>query len=115
MRSIAAPVSWGRSAVKVMRPSSLSAVARARTATGRSLVVAQMAAADGDDKGGGGYDSGGSMWGGRFEEKVTSTVEKFGESVSYDSRLYKQDIEVGSHATSWRECDVPIARCMCTS
>lgn len=39
---------------------------------------------------GGGFDSGGAMWGGRFEEKVSNVVERFGESVSFDRKLYKQ-------------------------
>ncbi|XP_068666966.1 argininosuccinate lyase, chloroplastic [Aristolochia californica] len=40
------------------------------------------------------------LWGGRFEENVTATVEKFSESVSFDRTLYKHDI-MGSiaHAT----------------
>ncbi|KAI3919249.1 hypothetical protein MKW98_030385 [Papaver atlanticum] len=33
------------------------------------------------------------LWGGRFEESVTDTVEKFSESISYDKALYKQDIK----------------------
>lgn len=37
------------------------------------------------------------LWGGRFEESVTDAVEKFSESVSYDKKLYKHDIE-GSRA-----------------
>lgn len=40
------------------------------------------------------------LWGGRFEESVTDTVEKFTESISFDKELYKHDI-MGSkaHAT----------------
>lgn len=40
------------------------------------------------------------LWGGRFEESVTPAVEKFGQSVSYDQKLYREDI-AGSkaHAT----------------
>ncbi|GLJ15226.1 hypothetical protein SUGI_0248860 [Cryptomeria japonica] len=37
------------------------------------------------------------LWGGRFEESVTDAVEKFSESVSYDKKLYKHDID-GSRA-----------------
>ncbi|KAH9314873.1 hypothetical protein KI387_023500 [Taxus chinensis] len=37
------------------------------------------------------------LWGGRFESSVTDIVEKFSESVSYDKKLYKQDIN-GSKA-----------------
>eukprot|EP00976_Prorocentrum_cordatum_P024344 495608-Prorocentrum_minimum.AAC.5 len=46
--------------------------------------------ASGDKKEGGGFDSGGAMWGGRFEEKVSDVVERFGQSVSFDKKLYKQ-------------------------
>ncbi|KAL2650025.1 hypothetical protein R1flu_018153 [Riccia fluitans] len=37
------------------------------------------------------------LWGGRFEESVTPAVEKFSQSVSYDKKLYKQDLK-GSRA-----------------
>ncbi len=37
------------------------------------------------------------LWGGRFEESVTPAVEKFGQSVSYDWKLYKHDL-MGSRA-----------------
>lgn len=37
------------------------------------------------------------LWGGRFEEAVTPAVEKFGQSVSYDRKLYKFDLQ-GSRA-----------------
>lgn len=37
------------------------------------------------------------LWGGRFEESVTPAVEKFSESVSYDRKLYKHDLQ-GSRA-----------------
>lgn len=52
----------------------------------RTVFVASSAA----DKAGGGFDSGGAMWGGRFEEGVSNIVERFGESVSFDKKLYKQ-------------------------
>lgn len=40
------------------------------------------------------------LWGGRFEESVTPAVEKFGQSVSYDKRLYKVDLQGSrAHAT----------------
>lgn len=32
-------------------------------------------------------------WGGRFKKKTNKLMEKFSESVSYDKRLYEQDIE----------------------
>ncbi|XP_039161484.1 argininosuccinate lyase, chloroplastic-like isoform X1 [Eucalyptus grandis] len=37
------------------------------------------------------------LWGGRFEESVTETVERFTESISFDKELYRQDIR-GSKA-----------------
>jgi argininosuccinate lyase len=33
------------------------------------------------------------LWGGRFKEETESTVESFTESVSFDARLWKHDIE----------------------
>ena len=37
------------------------------------------------------------LWGGRFAESTSALVEKFSESVSFDQRLYRQDIR-GSQA-----------------
>ena len=37
------------------------------------------------------------LWGGRFSEATSELVEKFSESVSFDARLYRQDI-AGSQA-----------------
>ena len=39
----------------------------------------------------------GKLWGGRFAESTSALVEKFSESVSFDARLYRQDI-LGSQA-----------------
>ncbi|MEQ1440129.1 argininosuccinate lyase [Fontimonas sp. SYSU GA230001] len=39
----------------------------------------------------------GKLWGGRFAESTSALVEKFSESVSFDARLYRQDIR-GSQA-----------------
>ncbi|MDV6234952.1 argininosuccinate lyase [Leptospira ellisii] len=33
------------------------------------------------------------LWGGRFQEKASSVLEKIGESVSFDHKLYKEDIQ----------------------
>jgi argininosuccinate lyase len=46
-------------------------------------------------------------WGGRFKKKTASSVEAFTESVSFDRRLYKYDIE-GSiiHARMLAECNL---------
>ena len=32
-------------------------------------------------------------WGGRFKKKTNKLMEKFSESISYDKRLYEQDIQ----------------------
>eukprot|EP00002_Diphylleia_rotans_P001952 TRINITY_DN11192_c0_g1_i2.p1 TRINITY_DN11192_c0_g1~~TRINITY_DN11192_c0_g1_i2.p1 ORF type:complete len:471 (+),score=101.13 TRINITY_DN11192_c0_g1_i2:61-1473(+) len=32
------------------------------------------------------------LWGGRFEKRVSNVLERFSESISYDKRLYRQDI-----------------------
>ncbi|MFP5304225.1 MAG: hypothetical protein ACLGI7_00190, partial [Gammaproteobacteria bacterium] len=37
------------------------------------------------------------LWGGRFSESTSALVERFSESVSFDARLYRQDIR-GSQA-----------------
>ena len=37
------------------------------------------------------------LWGGRFAETTSALVERFSESVSFDARLYRQDIR-GSQA-----------------
>ncbi|BAT71864.1 argininosuccinate lyase [Thermosulfidibacter takaii ABI70S6] len=34
----------------------------------------------------------GKLWGGRFKEKIDDFIEQYTESISYDSRLYKEDI-----------------------
>ncbi|MDP7254982.1 MAG: lyase family protein, partial [Planctomycetota bacterium] len=39
------------------------------------------------------------LWGGRFEKGVSGIVEQFSESISFDHRLYRQDI-LGSKAHS---------------
>jgi len=40
------------------------------------------------------------LWGGRFEEATATSVEAFTESISYDKRLYRYDIEGSkAHAT----------------
>ena len=33
------------------------------------------------------------LWGGRFAQGTNELVEQFSESVSYDSRLYRHDIQ----------------------
>ncbi len=46
-------------------------------------------------------------WGGRFRKKTASSVEAFTESISFDQRLYKYDIE-GSivHARMLAKCNL---------
>ena len=41
---------------------------------------------------GGGSQAGAKPWGGVFDAATDARVEAFGESVSYDRRLFKQDI-----------------------
>jgi len=44
-------------------------------------------------------------WGGRFKKKTASSVEAFTESISFDRRLYKYDIEGSiAHAKMLAEC-----------
>ena len=43
------------------------------------------------------------LWGGRFEGPVSKTIEEFGESISFDARLYRQDI-AGSRAHAKMLC-----------
>ncbi len=44
-------------------------------------------------------------WGGRFKKKTASSVEYFTESISFDSRLYKYDIEGSiAHTTMLAKC-----------
>lgn len=69
-----------------IRPATSTAPAAASRAGAAARLVRTAAA----DKAGGGFDSGGAMWGGRFEEGVSNIVERFGESVSFDKKLYKQ-------------------------
>lgn len=46
-------------------------------------------------------------WGGRFKKKTASSVESFTESISFDSRLYKCDIEGSiAHTTMLAKCNL---------
>ncbi|MFQ5965791.1 MAG: argininosuccinate lyase [Candidatus Scalinduaceae bacterium] len=46
-------------------------------------------------------------WGGRFKKKTASSVEAFTESVSFDQRLYKYDIEGSiAHARMLSKCNL---------
>ena len=49
----------------------------------------------------------GKLWAGRFERPTAPAVEDYTESISFDQRLYRQDI-LGSlaHAQMLRECDI---------
>ena len=45
------------------------------------------------------------LWGGRFEKETEPLVEKFTESVSFDTRLYREDIECSlAHAEMLERC-----------
>jgi len=47
------------------------------------------------------------LWGGRFEKDTDELVEIFTESVSYDQRLYRQDIEASlAHADMLCRCNL---------
>ncbi|MGR3174771.1 MAG: argininosuccinate lyase [Candidatus Scalindua sp.] len=46
-------------------------------------------------------------WGGRFKKKTASSVESFTESISFDQRLYKYDIEGSiAHTTMLAKCNL---------
>jgi len=45
------------------------------------------------------------LWGGRFEKETEPLVEKFTESISFDTRLYREDIEGSlAHAQMLEHC-----------
>ncbi|MCF6148854.1 MAG: argininosuccinate lyase [Candidatus Kuenenia sp.] len=47
------------------------------------------------------------LWGGRFTEQTKESVESFTESISFDWRLYKYDIEGSiAHATMLAKCKI---------
>ncbi|KAI3442779.1 uncharacterized protein J3R85_001047 [Psidium guajava] len=73
----------------------LSALSRktrlpARLCASPNAIAMSAAAQDPDSK-----ES--KLWGGRFEESVSETVERFTESISFDKELYRHDI-MGSKA-----------------
>jgi hypothetical protein len=78
-------------------PAIRAATSTAPAAASRAGAAARMVRTAAADKAGGGFDSGGAMWGGRFEEGVSNIVERFGESVSFDKKLYKQ-VRPNAHA-----------------
>jgi len=46
-------------------------------------------------------------WGGRFEKSTDEQVEEFTESISFDTRLYRQDIRASiAHAAMLAHCDL---------
>ena len=48
-----------------------------------------------------------AMWGGRFAEQTAPLLQRFSQSVSFDWRLYKQDIEGSiAHATMLRKIGI---------
>ena len=49
----------------------------------------------------------GKMWAGRFTKEVDERVNDFNSSISFDARMYKQDIEGSvAHATMLGECGI---------
>ena len=49
----------------------------------------------------------GKMWAGRFTKEVDERVNDFNSSISFDHRMYKQDIEGSmAHATMLGECGI---------
>lgn len=47
------------------------------------------------------------LWGGRFQKSTDSMVDDFNSSISFDSRLYKQDIQGSvAHAKMLGKCDI---------
>ena len=47
------------------------------------------------------------LWSGRFKKDVDSRVNDFNSSISFDGRMYKQDIEGSiAHATMLGECGI---------
>ena len=49
----------------------------------------------------------GKMWAGRFTKEVDERVNDFNSSISFDARMYRQDIEGSiAHATMLGECGI---------
>ena len=47
------------------------------------------------------------MWAGRFSKEIDEKVNDFNSSISFDDRMYKEDIEGSiAHATMLGECDI---------
>lgn len=47
------------------------------------------------------------MWAGRFTKEIDERVNDFNSSISFDARMYKQDIEGSiAHATMLGECGI---------
>ena len=47
------------------------------------------------------------LWSGRFQKETDQLVNDFNESISFDARLYKQDIEGSkAHAAMLGECGI---------
>ena len=52
-------------------------------------------------------DKGSKLWGGRFEKDTDPMVEEFTESVSFDKRLFRQDIQSSiAHAEMLAHCGI---------
>ena len=47
------------------------------------------------------------LWAGRFSKEVDKKTNDFNSSISFDSRMYKEDIEGSiAHATMLGECGI---------
>jgi argininosuccinate lyase len=52
-------------------------------------------------------DGGSKLWGGRFSKGVTSEMEKFNSSISYDKRMWRADIDGSiAYAKAIRKCGI---------
>ena len=47
------------------------------------------------------------LWKGRFQKEISKTTNDFNSSISFDSRMYREDIEGSiAHATMLGECGI---------
>ncbi|GJP73613.1 hypothetical protein CLOP_g4302 [Closterium sp. NIES-67] len=76
-----------------LRLASAPAVSASRPALQMSAPNPPSAAGSEAAAGGAAEEKEQKLWGGRFEEAVTPAVERFGQSVSFDQKLYAVDIQ----------------------
>ena len=47
------------------------------------------------------------LWAGRFQKEISKTTNDFNSSISFDSKMYKQDIKGSiAHATMLGKCGI---------